>query len=147
MLENNKSWVRQSDVTDEGIDSELLQLGLNGLLTLLWSVICHKQHAEQLHKCPTLCIKDLTRWQIATAWGAFNPLIVFQSRCQVIYSCSLAAASAFGFLMPYSQSQSRSVMRTWLPPSVCARALYVSEGESEWETGRTGRGKGREIDR
>lgn len=31
-----------------------------------------KQRAEQFNKCPTLCIKDLTRWLIAMARGTFQ---------------------------------------------------------------------------
>lgn len=106
----------------------------------------HKQHAEEFNKRPTLCIKDLTRWQIAIAWGTLNPVIVFQSCCPVIYSCCSATVSVLEFLMPHSLSQSRSVMRTWLPECVCVRALvlYVSETAS-MEAGKSGRGKVKEI--
>lgn len=114
----------------------------------LWSATnrqpaSRKQHAEQFNKRPTLCIKDLTRWQIAIARGTLNPVIVFQSCCPVIYSCCSAAVSVLEFLMPYSPSQSRSVMRTWLPE--CERSCTVCVRERERGTGQAGRGKVREI--
>lgn len=108
----------------------------------LWSVTnckaaSHKQHTEQFNKRPTLCIKDLTRWLIAIARGTFNPVIVSQSCCPVIYSCCSATVSVLEFLMPYSLSQSCSVMRTWLPVCVCAFVLYVSaRGKTRDSTGR-----------
>lgn len=106
-----------------------------------------KQCAEQFNKYPTLCIKDLTRWLIAIARGTLNPVIVFQSCCPVIYSCCSASVSVLEYLMPYSPSQSCSVIRAWLPE--CDHSCTVCVRERKRGTGQTGRGKVREtgIDR
>lgn len=121
---------------------DLLPLGLY-LLTLFWSVTnchpsSHNQHAEHFNKRPTLCFKDLTRWQISTNRGTLNPVIVSQSCCPVIYSCCPATASVF--LMPCSLSQSYSVMRTWLPEG--ERSCTVCVRERVRGMGRQAEGKG-----
>lgn len=115
----------------------------------LWSVAncesaSHKQHTEQLNKCPALCITDLTRWQIAIAGGTLNPLIVSESCCPVICRCSPATLSVFEFLMSHSLSQSRSVMGRWLPERARADVLYVSERQGpERRRGKMGESKGK----
>lgn len=115
----------------------------------LWSVTdvkpaSHKQHAQQFNKRPTLCIKDLTRWQIAIARGTFNPVIVFQSCCPVIYSCSPATVSVLEFLMPYSLSQSMFSHENMTPQ---AWALLCCMCQREWVRDRTDRTRESEGDR
>ena len=111
----------------------------------LWSVTncqpaCHKQQAKQFNKCPTLCIKDLTRWQIAIARGTLNPFIVFQSCCPAIYSCCSAPVSVLAF---FNALFTKSIMFSHenMTPRV---VLYVSEQGRERSDGQD-EGKVREI--